>query len=133
MSLSAMIISSEKLTAEDFEEVLQSNGGSVNAGKPFRGTIGEGNSDIWLTLQSKDTFEKFYDSEDLQEWQDLLGGTPQTLIEVDLDHTEPARVMYVKVFLSFANRWPCVLYDVDDAILSFDSVSERPKNLKDGY
>jgi hypothetical protein len=74
MSLSAMIISSEKLTAEDFEEIVQSNGGSVNAGEPFRGTIGEGDSDIWLALQSKDIFERFYDAVDLQEWQDLLGG-----------------------------------------------------------
>jgi hypothetical protein len=124
MSLSAMIISSEKLTAEDFEEIVQFNGGSVNAGEPFRGTIDEGDSDIWLALQSKDIFEKFYDAEDLQEWQELLGDTPQTLIEVDLDHTEHTRVMYVKVFLSFANRWPCVLHDVDDAIFVFSSSRE---------
>lgn len=44
MSLSAMIISSEKLSTEDFKEIILANGGFVSSGKPFRGSVSDGNS-----------------------------------------------------------------------------------------
>ncbi|VVN47907.1 hypothetical protein [Pseudomonas fluorescens] len=132
MSLSAMIISSEKLSADDFKAVLLEHGGFVSAGKPSRGSVGEGDSEIWLALHSKDILDEFYDAEDQQEWQDALGATPQTMIEINLDHTEHAKLMYLKVFLSFAKAWSCILYDVDDAVLSCGSVGEKYKSLLDG-
>ncbi|MHB2060086.1 hypothetical protein [Pseudomonas monsensis] len=132
MSLSAMIISSEKLSTEDFKEIILANGGFVSSGKPFRGSVSDGNSEIWLALHSKDALKDFYDAEDLQGWQDVLGGTPQVMIEVDLDHTEHAKLIYLKVFLSFAKAWPCVLNDVDDSTLSSRSVCEKYKNLLGG-
>jgi hypothetical protein len=95
MSLSAMIISSEKLNTEDFKEIILAHGGFVSSGKP-------------------------------------LGGEPQVMIELNLDHTEHAKLIYLKVFLSFAEAWPCVLNDVDDSILSHSSVCEKYKNLLGG-
>lgn len=132
MSLSAMIISSEKLSTDDFKAVLLGHGGFVSAGKPSRGGVGEGDSDIWLALHSKDILDEFYDAEDQQEWQDALGATPQTMIEVNLDHSEHAKLMYLKVFLSFAKAWSCILHDVDDAVLSRDSIYEKYKSLLGG-
>ena len=129
MSLSAMIISSEKLNTEDFKEIILAHGGFVSSGKPFRGSVSEGNSEIWLALHSKDILEEFYDAEDLQGWQDVLGGEPQVMIELNLDHTEHAKLIYLKVFLSFAKAWPCVLNDVDDSILTQSSVCVKYKNL----
>jgi hypothetical protein len=58
-----------------------------------------------------------------------LGAVPQVMIEVNLDHTEHAKLMYLKVFLSFAKAWPCILHDVDDAVLSYSSVLEKYKAL----
>lgn len=132
MSLSAMILSSEKLSADDFKAVLLEHGGFVSAGKPSRGGVGEDDSDIWLALHSKDILDEFYDAEDQQEWQDALGATPQTMIEINLDHTEHAKLMYLKVFLSFTKAWPCVLNDLDDSTLSSRSVCEKYKNLLGG-
>ncbi|TMU78903.1 hypothetical protein FGA82_14625 [Pseudomonas fluorescens] len=122
MSLSAMIFSSTQLTIEDFKEVILSSGGYVSSGMPFRGGISEGDSDIWLALHSKDVVEEFYDADDLQEWKDVLGSVPQVMVEINLDHTEHAKLMYLKVFLNFAKAWSCILYDVDDAVLSCRSV-----------
>ena len=82
-----------------------------------------------MALHSKDILEEFYDAEDLQGWQDVLGGEPQVMIELNLDHTEHAKLIYLKVFLSFAKAWPCVLNDVDDSILSQSSVCVKYKNL----
>ncbi|VVQ36891.1 MULTISPECIES: hypothetical protein [Pseudomonas] len=129
MSLSAIIISSEKLTTDDFKEIILAQGGFVSSGMPHRGTFGQGDSSIWLSLHSRDILEEFYDAEDLQEWQDVLGDTPQVMIEVDLDHTEHAKLMYVEVFLSFATACSCILNDVDDAILSRSAVYAKYKNL----
>ncbi len=129
MSLSAIIFSSEQLGVRDFKEVILADGGHVSSGKPFRGSISEGDSDIWLALLSKDVIDEFYDAEDLQEWEDVLGAVPQVMIEVNLDHTEHAKLMYLKVFLSFAKAWPCILHDVDDAVLSYSSVLEKYKTL----
>ncbi|MDR9864946.1 MULTISPECIES: hypothetical protein [Pseudomonas] len=132
MSLSAMILSSEKLSVEDFKEVILAQGGFVSSGKPFRGSVGEGDSSIWLAWHSKDVLDEFYDAEDQQAWQDALGGTPQIMIEINLDHTEHAKLMYLEVFLSFAKAWSCILYDVDDAVLSRGSVYEKYKRLVGG-
>lgn len=48
MSLSAMIISAEKLSLDDFKTVLLKHDGFVSAGIPSRGSVGEGDSTIWL-------------------------------------------------------------------------------------
>lgn len=122
MSLSATIFSSTQLTVEDFKQIILSSGGYVSSGIPHRGGISEGDSDIWLALHSKDVIEEFYDADDRQEWQDVLGDVPQVMVEINLDHTEHAKLMYLKVFLRFAKAWPCILHDVDDAVLSCRSV-----------
>jgi len=61
MSLSAMIISAEKLSLDDFKTVLLKHDGFVSAGIPSRGSVGEGDSTIWLALHSKDILDEFYD------------------------------------------------------------------------
>lgn len=93
MSLSAAIISSEKLSTDDFKTVLLEHGGFVSAGIPSRAGVVEGDSDIWLALHSKDILDEFYDAEDQQEWQDALGATLQTIIEINLDLPEHAKLM----------------------------------------
>lgn len=129
MADSAMIISSEMLTAEDFQDFVRSNGGSIKFGEFPRRGISQGESDIWLAMLPKDIFEGFYDAEDILEWQSLLGAAPQTLIEIRLDHTQKSRLMYLEVFLSFGKLWHCVLYDVDDSVLSYDLVCERYRDI----
>ncbi|MBS4090130.1 hypothetical protein [Pseudomonas rustica] len=125
MSLSAMIISSRKLTIEDFRAAVLAAGGFVNTGGKPRGTIGEGDSDIWLSLLPEDWFYEMYDSEDRLEWQNVLGDPPQSLIEIDLDHTQHSRLMYRVFFLGVAKLWPCILSDIDDALLSGDQVAQK--------
>lgn len=125
MADSAMIISSALLTVEEFREFIYSNGGSVKLGEFPRGAISEGGLDIWLAMLPKDVYEGFYDAEDILEWEGVLGATPQTLIEIRLDHTRRSRLMYLNVFLNFGKRWNCILHDVDDSILSCGLVWDK--------
>ncbi len=74
MSLSAIIFSSEQLAVGDFKEVILADGGHVSSGKPFRGSISGGDSDIWLALHSKDVIDEFYDAEDHSRMGGCLGG-----------------------------------------------------------
>lgn len=125
MADSVMIISSDVLTVEKFQEFIRSNGGSIKFGNFPRGGITEGESDIWLAILPKDIFESFYDDEDIHEWKSVLRGTPQTLIEVRGDHTQKSRLMYLKVFLSFGKLWNCILQDIDDKLLTCDLVRKN--------
>ncbi|MGE7956728.1 hypothetical protein ACQKQA_09020 [Pseudomonas sp. NPDC089530] len=129
MGDSAMIVSSDVLTVDDFQRVLNDFSGCVKHMKPPRGVVSDGGADIWLAMLSKDDFNAFYDDEDLLEWQSMLGSAPQTIIEIRLDHTQRSRVMYLDVVLGFAKVWNCILHDVDDSVLSYALICERYKHL----
>ncbi|CAI8766116.1 hypothetical protein [Pseudomonas chlororaphis] len=129
MGASAMIVSSDVLTLDDFQGVVHGLGGFIKCKVPPRGVISEGETDVWLAMLSRDDFGEFYDEEDMLGWQSVLKAAPQTIVEVRLDHTQRSKVLYLGVALGFAKVCNCVLHDIDESVLSYDAICEKYRRL----
>lgn len=125
MSDSAMIISSEIVSAEKFCNFVKDIGGYVPHLGASRGGIDKGESSVWLGLLDEDMIHEMYSDGDIAEWEAKLGAAPQIIVELRLDHSPRAKLLYLWVVFVFGKKWNSILYDVNDELLSYAQVSDR--------
>lgn len=125
MGESAMIISSDLVEDEEFQDFLVAIGGVYKDGRNARGVLSEGESDIWIGMFRREFMEEFYDQDDLQEWCTMLGADPEVLVEIRLDHTLGSKDLYLKFSSSFGARWNSIFCDTDDSVLTYSLFMHR--------
>jgi hypothetical protein len=113
MSDSAMLITTDLISDSDMRsmgleldavECSQRNGG-------FQLARQDGN--VWVSRQIPEFFAQACEQEDLNEWQNALGGRPVGAIEIQLGHGKDSRSLYQDVVCAFARKWNVVLVDLN--------------------
>ncbi|TNF80352.1 hypothetical protein FGE05_21535 [Pseudomonas sp. ICMP22404] len=132
MSGSAAILSNAQIGEDEFATFLKGIGGVVNAGKRTRGTISHGEATLYLALLKYEQFEGFYGEQSILDWECMLGGRPETMIEVQLGHSRSSMKMCLWLVVRFGEVWNCILDDVDSNGVSYLEVCERYLNSVNG-
>ena len=88
MSDSASIISDVAIDEDAFADFIHSIGGVVSIGKRNRGILKWDEAPLYISLLNSEKFMNFYDSQDILDWENLLGAPPKTMIEMQLGHSK---------------------------------------------
>ncbi|MCQ3001529.1 hypothetical protein NLO98_17395 [Pseudomonas syringae] len=122
MGASTAIVSSHCLSNEEFYDFVDCLGGVVTS--PFRATIIDRESNIWIALLNAEAVSDFYEDGVFAEWEHLLGGEVVRLIEMQLDHSANSQLLAFKIAVKFGRRWPLVFCDVDGIDLQYHQIVE---------
>lgn len=130
MGASTAIVSSHCLGNEEFYDFVDCLGGVVTS--PFRATIIDRESNIWIALLNAEAVSDFYEDGMFAEWEHLLGGEVVRLMEMQLDHSANSKLLAFKIAVKFGRLWPLVFCDVDGIDLQYDQVLASYNALVDG-
>jgi hypothetical protein len=125
VSDSASIISDVAIDEDAFADFIHSIGGVVSAGKRNRGVLNWDDATLYISLLNSEKFMNFYDSQDMLDWEDLLGDPPKTMIEMQLGHSEGSMEMYLWLAYEFGKKWNGVVDDVSAVTLNYSEVCDR--------
>jgi len=125
MSDSAMIVSSHDISEVEFQEFIVALGGW--GGPLLRAAVSEGQSTVWIGLLRVNDYSGLYDDY-LDDWARCLGGRAITVLEMQLDHTEGARDLYLRIAYEFGRLWKMFLVDIDDSYVPYELVRARCVN-----
>jgi hypothetical protein len=129
MSDSAMVISSDEITADDLRQFVLSLGGTMVPQEAGSFVINDQEADLWMAIQNKEFMAGFYDNKTLDTWKKSLGSDMKSIIELQLDHTHLCKQLYLYVACKLGEKWNVVLDDIDDSIVNYaDLVSMYKRN-----
>ncbi|MFJ4142445.1 hypothetical protein [Pseudomonas sp. NPDC089734] len=123
MSDSALLVSSKGITGEEFQDFALRLGGVPRGSGRY--VVIEGDSNIWLALLRFDRVAEFYDEDTVSGWAEGLGEPPEIIVEIQLDHTDKSRELYLKIAVEFGRAWPVVLVDLEGRDVSYALACER--------
>jgi len=87
---------------------------------------------LYLALLKYEQFVDFYGEQSILDWERMLGGRPETMIEVQLGHSRSSMKMCLWLVVRFGEVWNCILDDVDSNGVSYLEVCERYLSSVDG-
>ncbi|UOF15323.1 hypothetical protein IEQ11_01255 [Lysobacter capsici] len=126
MGLSASIITSEFVCSKELGEFCFSIGGwLVEGGGGGRYGVNNGDTNVWLAIQSEWMTEMLYDQDFDNACAKILCAPPKVVIEMECGRGSKQDSLYVYVAYMFSKKWNIVLCDIDERILSPAEIEAR--------
>jgi hypothetical protein len=104
------LISSERITQQDFATALTAIGAVIDPSDAAKARFSSGDMHVWLFRRDEElsTFERPV----MELITRGLGGAPQTCIIIEISRRPGSESLALEVACAFASRWPCVVYDL---------------------
>jgi hypothetical protein len=85
---------------------------------------------VWVALDNSLLNE--YEADEIELIRQKLDGKPQSCILLDVSRTAGSERLALEFACACARRWPCVVYNLRDKVLSASELLELRKMEKEG-
>ncbi len=120
MSEPFALISSTEINHEEFVAFLKQQGAELTPDDVYDGRLSRGNLHVWVVLNNNNLNElETYDNELIQQG---LGNPPKTYITLEVSRKEGSEQVAVEFANACAQKWPCVVYNLQDKIYTKDDL-----------
>jgi hypothetical protein len=110
------LVSSSDIKRQAFLDVVRAVGGVIEDAKALQGRISQGERHVWVVRDNSLLNE--YEADEIELIQQKLGGRPQSCILLDVSRTAGSERLALEFACTCAERWPCVVYNLRDKVLS---------------
>jgi hypothetical protein len=110
------LVSSSDIQAQAFLDVVREVGGAIEDAKALQGRISQGERHVWVALDKSLLNE--YEADEVELIRQQLGGKPRSCILLDISRTVGSERLALEFACACAERWPCVVYNLRDTVLS---------------
>jgi hypothetical protein len=114
------LVSSREIKVQEFFDVLRQLGGVIDDAEALAGRLSQGDKHVWVSLDNSLLNE--YEAAEIEQISLKLGGQPQSHILLDVSRTEGSEQLAVEFASMCAERWPCVVYNLRDNVISATDV-----------
>jgi hypothetical protein len=123
------LVSSGAIKGQEFLEVVQEVGGVIEDTDALQGRISQGERHVWVALDNGLLNE--YEADEVELIRQKLGGRPQSCILLDVSRTAGSERLALEFACACAERWPCVLYNLLDKVISAPDLLRLRKTEKE--
>ena len=123
------LVSSSDIKGQAFLDVVRAVGGVIEDAKALPGRISQGERHVWVTLDNSLLNE--YEADEIELIRQKLGGRPQSCILIDVSRTEGSKRLALEFACTCAERWPCVVYNLRDKVISASELLRLRKTAKE--
>lgn len=123
------LVSSSDIKGQEFLDVVRAVGGVIEDAKALQGRISQGERHVWVALDNSLLNE--YEADEIELMQQKLGGRPQSCILLDVSRTGGSERLALEFACACAERWPCVVYNLRDKVLSASELLRLRKTEKE--
>jgi hypothetical protein len=124
------LVSSSAITGQAFLDVVREVGGAIEDAKALQGRISQGERHVWVALDNNLLNE--YETEEVEMIRQKLGGKPHSCILLDVSRTAGSERLALEFACACAERWPCVVYNLRDKVISAAELLQLRKTEKAG-
>ena len=124
------LVSSSDIKGQAFLEVVREVGGAIEDAKALQGRISQGERHVWVALDNSLLNE--YEADEIELIRQKLGGKPQSCILLDVSRTAGSERLALEFACACAERWPCVVYNLRDKVISAAELLRLRKTGKEG-
>jgi hypothetical protein len=124
------LISSSEVTGQAFLNVVRQVGGAIEDAKALQGRISQGERHVWVALDNSLLNE--YEADEVELIRQQLGGKPQSCILLEVSRTAGSERLALEFAYACAERWPCVVYNLRDKVISAAELLRLRKTEKAG-
>lgn len=114
------LVSGREINVQEFFDVLRELGGVIEDADALAGRLSQGDKHVWVSLDNSLLNE--YEAAEIKQISQKLGGKPQSHILLDVSRTEGSERLAVEFAGTCAKRWPCVVYNLYDKVISATDV-----------
>ena len=114
------LVSSREMKVQECFEVLRELGGVIDEAEALAGRLSQGDKHGWVALDNSLLNE--YEAAEIDQMRLKLGGQPQAHILLDVSRTAGSEQLAVAFASMCAERWPCVVYNLRDNVISATDV-----------
>ncbi len=124
------LVSSSDIKWQAFLDVVREVGGAIEDAKALQGRISQGERHVWVALDNSLLNE--YEADEVELIRQKLGGKPQSCIVLDVSRTAGSARLALEFACACAERWPCVVYNLRDKVLSASELLRLRQTEKAG-
>jgi hypothetical protein len=124
------LVCSSDITGQAFLDVVREVGGVIEDADALQGRISQGKRHVWVALDNSLLSE--YEEDEVELIRQKLGGKPQSCILLDVSRTAGSERLALEFASACAERWPCVVYNLLDKVLSVSELLRLRKTQKEG-
>jgi hypothetical protein len=124
------LVSSGAIKGQEFLEVVQEVGEVIENTDALQGRISQGKWHGWVALDNGLLNE--YEAYEVELIRQKLGGRPQSCILLDVSRTAGSERLALEFACACAERWPCVIYNLLDKVISAPELLRLRKTEKEG-
>jgi hypothetical protein len=125
------LVSSSDIKGQAFLDVVREVGGVIEDAKALQGRISQGERHVWVALDHSLLNE--YEADEIELIRQKLGGRPQSCILLDVSRTVGSERLALEFAGACAERWPCVIYNLRDKVLSASELLRLRQTEKEGW
>jgi hypothetical protein len=122
------LVSSSDIQGQAFLDVVRAVGGVIEDAKALQGRISQGERHVWVALDHSLLSE--YEADEIELIRQKLGGKPQSCIVLNVSRTAGSERLALAFACTCAERWPCVVYNLRDKVLSASELLRLRKTEK---
>jgi hypothetical protein len=131
MSDTVTLLSTHQMTREELFEVIEGmrqKGTDIDPEEVFDARISRDEGYIWVLLYSGGV-EELPEKAQIQ-IKEILEGSPQSGIDIEIGRQPGSQELAVELACLFAERWPCVVYDLRGKVFSHQELFELRRSGK---
>ena len=122
------LVSRSDITGQAFLDVVREVGGVIEDADALQGRISQGERHVWVALDNGLLNE--YEADEVELMHQKLGGRPQSCILLDVSRTAGSERLALEFACACAERWPCVVYNLLDKVISAPDLLQWRKTEK---
>ena len=122
------LVSSSDIQGQAFLDVVREVGGAIEDARALQGRISQGERHVWVALDNSLLNE--YEADEVELIRQKLGGKPQSCILLDVSRTAGSERLALEFACACAERWPCVVYNLRDKVISASELLRLRKTGK---
>ena len=108
--------------------MVREAGGVIVDADALQGRISQGERHVWVALDNGMLNE--YETDEVELICQKLGGRPQSCILLDVSRTAGSERLALEFAGACAERWPCVVYNLLDKVISAPDLLQWRKTEK---
>jgi hypothetical protein len=124
------LVSSSAITGQAFLDVVREVGGAIEDAQALQGRISQGERHVWVALDNSLLNE--YEADEVELIRQELGGKPYSCILLDVSRTVGSERLALEFACACVERWPCVVYNLRDTVISAAELLRLRKTEKAG-
>jgi hypothetical protein len=125
------LVSSNDVKGQEFLDMVREVGGVIEDAKALQGRISQGEQHVWVALDNSLLNE--FEADEVELIRQQLGQKPQSCILLDVSRTAGSERLALEFACTCAERWPCVVYNLRDKVLSASELLRLRQTEKEGW